>query len=339
MSIQNLLAERKHYTEGARDTVALVIPLYNEEAVLPILLDHLYAFRRSHPEVVKVIFIDDGSTDATSQIVRSMTSGRSGYVILRFSRNFGHQIAVTAGMHFVEEDAAIILDADLQDPLPVAARMIEKWREGFDVVYGVRKHREGESWFKLATARMFYRVFRWMTDLDIPLDTGDFRLVSRRVLDAYRQIGEQQPFIRGLISWLGFNQIGIEYERGPRAAGRTKYSLRKMLRLAFDSFTSFSDKPLRLAIALGLFSTLVSVAGLFWVLAVKYVFHTAVTGWASMAVILFFFGGVQVLFLGVVGLYLDRVYEEVKGRPRYLVQDVWQSEPADPEAQAANLPE
>lgn len=318
-----------------RDTVSFVIPLYNEEKVVPLLIKELEAYREEHPEVVQVVFIDDGSRDRTAQLIRSYTEGKTGYVLLGFSRNFGHQIAITAGMHFVETDAAVIMDGDLQDPFWVVTEMIKKWREGYDVVYGIRKERKGETAFKKATAAVFYRIFRWMTDLDIPVDTGDFRLVSRRVLDAYHKIGEQQPFVRGLIAWLGFNQTGIEFERAPRAAGKTKYSLRRMMRLALGSLTSFSDKPLRFAVQIGLLSAVLAAAGLLWVLVVKYVLHAAVSGWASMVFILFFFFGLQLFFLGVVGAYLDRVYEEVKARPRYIISDWWTSNARDDTARSA----
>ncbi len=311
---------------GQRKTVGLVIPLYNEEAVLPLLIQEIEAYRREHPEVVQVVMVDDGSRDQTARLVCDLTGDLPGYVLLRFSRNFGHQLAVTAGMHFVETDAAVIMDADLQDPLSAVTAMIAKWREGYDVVYGVRKHREGETRFKLATATLFYRLFRFMTDLDMPLDTGDFRLLSRRVLDAYQRIQEQQPFVRGLITWLGFNQTGIEYERAARAAGETKYTVRKMFRLASRSLTSFSDKPLRFAVRLGLITSALAFLGLIWVLFVKYVFNAAITGWASLIFVGFFFGGLQLFFLGVVGMYLGRVYEEVRGRPRYVLRELWKSE-------------
>jgi polyisoprenyl-phosphate glycosyltransferase len=320
------LAEGTVFDAAARQTVALVVPLFNEEEVFPILFEELERYRVDHPDVVQVIFVDDGSRDGTAALVRALTSGKAGYTLIRFSRNFGHQLAITAGMYFVDADAAVIIDADLQDPLDAVTRMIERWREGYDVVYGIRKQRQGETFFKKTTASIFYRFFRWMTDLDIPLDTGDFRLVSRRVLDAYRSIQEQQPFVRGLITWLGFNQTGIEYERAPRAAGSTKYPFRKMFRLATASLTSFSDKPLKLAARLGLLTAGVAFAGLVWVLLVKYVFEAAITGWASLIFVAFFFGGLQLFFLGMVGLYLDRVYEEVKGRPRYLVQERWSSD-------------
>ncbi len=293
--------------------------------MLPLLIGAVEAFRAEHPEVTQVVLVDDGSRDATAALARTLTEDKRGYVLLRFARNFGHQLAVTAGMAAATTDAAVLLDADLQDPLPVVAQMIEKWREGFDVVYGVRTRRAGETGFKRATAALFYRLFRWMTDLDIPLDTGDFRLVSRRVLDAYARLEEQQPFVRGLVAWLGFNQTGIPYERAARAAGETKYPLRKMLRLASVSLTSFSDKPLKLAAFLGLAISLLSLVGLAWVLVVKYALESAISGWSSLIFVGFFFGGVQLFFLGILGLYVARIHDEVRRRPRYVVQDVWKS--------------
>ncbi|MEO1023253.1 MAG: glycosyltransferase family 2 protein, partial [Bacteroidota bacterium] len=189
-------------------SVALVIPLYNEEEMFPILLEALDTFIAQNSIIKEVVLVNDGSKDKTEQVVLDLIQERSAFKLISFSRNFGHQIAVTAGLDYVEADAAVIMDADLQDPLDVVLKMIECWKEGYDVVYGVRKSRDGETWFKKYSAKWFYRFFRWITDLDIPLDTGDFRLVSRSVIGAYQQISEQQPFVRGLITWLGYNQIG-----------------------------------------------------------------------------------------------------------------------------------
>ncbi len=225
----------------------------------------------------------------------------------------------------METDAAILLDADLQDPLEVAGGMIDRWREGFDVVYGVRAEREGETAFKKLTAALFYRFFRWATDLDLPLDTGDFRLMSRRAVEAYKTLGEQQPFVRGLVTWLGFHQTGLPYRRAARAAGETKYPLKKMLRFALTGLTAFSDKPLRMAAWLGFVTSALALGGIVWVLVVKFVLAQAVPGWASTVLPTFFFSGIELFFLGIVGLYLARVFDEVRGRPRYVVQEVWES--------------
>ena len=309
-----------------RETVALVIPLYNEEAVVPLLVEAVEAFRAAHPDVTEVVLVDDGSRDATAARVQALVADRAGYTLVRFSRNFGHQLAVTAGMALTRADAAVVIDADLQDPLPVVGEMIEKWRAGYDVVYGVRLKREGETSFKRGTALLFYRLFRWMTDLDLPLDAGDFRLVARPVLDAYNRLEEQQPFVRGLVAWLGFRQTGVPYVRAPRAAGETKYPLRKMLRLASVSLTSFSDKPLKLAAFSGLAVACLSLVGLLWVVAVKYLLQSAISGWASLIFVGFFFGGIQLFFLGILGLYVARIHDEVRRRPRYVVQSVWKSD-------------
>lgn len=322
----------------SKHTVAFVIPLYNEEAVLPILIEALEAYRAEHPEVVQVVFIDDGSSDRTASLVRALTADRPGYLLIRFSRNFGHQLAITAGMHFVDADAAVVMDADLQDPLWVVDEMIEKWRAGYDVVYGVRKDRVGDSWMNRITAHFFYRFFQRISEVDAPLDAGDFRLVSRAVLDAYRELHEQQPYVRGLIAWLGFNQTGVAFDRPPRVAGHTKYSMRRRLKLALDGLASFSGRPLRYAVRIGLFVSALSVLGLFWVLLVKYVFDATIPGWSSLIFTAFFFGGLQLFFLGVVGSYVARVYDEVKARPRYVVQERWASGASPPPREPVEAP-
>tara|TARA_Y100001935_G_scaffold238369_1_gene224820 strand:- start:179584 stop:180534 length:951 start_codon:yes stop_codon:yes gene_type:complete len=306
--------------------VSLVIPLYNEEEMMPILIEKLEEFRSKNSVISEVIFINDGSRDKTEALVYELTSTLTGYHLINFSRNFGHQIAVTAGLDFVTTDAAIIMDADLQDPLDTAGKMIEKWQNGYDVVYGVRKERDGESVFKKATASLFYRFFKWITDLDIPLDTGDFRLLDKKVIKAYQSVSEQQPFVRGLITWLGYDQIGIEYHRESRKAGETKYPLKKMIRLALNAITSFSDKPLRIATQVGTILSILAFIGILWVFYVRLFMDTAVPGWASSLLITLFLGGVQILFLGIIGAYLARIYGEVRHRPRYLLKNSWKSD-------------
>ena len=305
--------------------VALIIPLYNEEAVLPHLVAEIEAFRSERNESIDIIFIDDDSTDLSARLVQSLTGDLKGYQMIRFSRNFGHQKAVSAGINLCKNKAAIILDADLQDPLDVAGRMIDKWKEGYDVVYGVRNKREDVSVIQRITAYWFYRLFRAVGEVDTPVDAGDFRLISRPVIEAFNELDEQQPYVRGLISWLGFRQTGIQYARPGRVAGQTKYPLKKRFRLALDGLTSFSSRPLRTAVNLGLLISAGSVLGLVWVVLTKYVLGTAITGWASLIFAAFFFGGLQLFFLGVVGMYVARVYDEVKGRPRYIISDVWDS--------------
>lgn len=312
-------------TPSERPHVCLVIPVYNEEDVLPLLFDELRAFRDGREERISILFIDDGSRDKTVPIIREAMQAWDDIRLVSFSRNFGHQIAVTAGLNLCDADAAIVMDADLQDPPEVAGRMIDVWQEGHDVVYGHRLEREQVGWFERITAGLYYRFFRSFTGVDAPVDTGDFRLISRNVIDAFRELNEQQPYVRGLVSWLGFRQTAVDYVRPGRAAGKTKYPWRRRFDLALDGLASFSGKPLRFAMRLGLLIAAGSMLGLVWVLFVKYVMETAITGWASLIFAAFFFGGVQLFFLGVMGSYLARVYDEVKGRPRYVIRDTWQS--------------
>ncbi len=309
-----------------RHTLALVIPVFNEEAVVPLLLAEIAAFRAMRPDITQVVFVDDGSEDATVRLLQEGTAGQSGYWIVGFSRNFGHQLAITAGLGVVDADAAVILDADLQDPLHVVDEMVVRWREGYDVVYAIRSRRDGEPAYKRLAAATFYRLFRWIADLDMPLDTGDFRLVSRKVIDVYNKIGEQQPFVRGIVSWVGFNQIGIPYVRAARAAGSSKYTLGKLMKLALSGLTSFSDKPLRISIRLGIGVAVLAVLGLLLAFGLALAGGGGITLSAALIFVGFFFGGVQFLFLGVVGIYLLRVYEAVKGRPRYIVDSHWRSD-------------
>lgn len=309
-----------------RPRVALIIPVYNEEEVLPKLIQELEAFREARSETIRVYLINDGSTDSTLIVARNLTDTLPGYTVVDFSRNFGHQLAVSAGLEVCEEEAAIIMDADLQDPLAVAGEMIDRWKEGADIVHGVRRSRQGVSIMERVTARLYYRVFRALTAVDAPMDAGDFRLLSRPVIDAFGRFREQQPYVRGLISWLGFNQTSVVFDRPARAAGETKYPWKRRLDLAFDGLISFSGRPLRWAMRLGLFISAGSMVGLFWVLLTKYVFQTAITGWASLIFAAFFFGGVQLFFLGLVGSYLARVYDEVKDRPRYVIRNIHRSD-------------
>ncbi len=318
--------EERAGEEDSRESVSLVFPVYNEIEVLPELLEALEDFRATRPEIRQVVLVDDGSKDGSAGFIREKTKRLTGYDLVQLSRNFGHQLAITAGIAHVTSDAAVILDADLQDPLEVVDQMVEKWKAGYDVVYGIRSKREGESVFKKFIAAGFYRFFQWMADIDMPLDTGDFRLISRNVIDTYNEIGDHQPFIRGLVTWMGYQQIGIEYVRAPRAAGESKYTFGKLLGLAMSGLTSFSEKPLRLATRFGFISTALSVLGLLFYLSI--VGLTAKTLSATTLLVFsgFFFGSVQLLFLGIIGIYLIRVYGEVKGRPRYIVRTHWRSE-------------
>ncbi|NND73352.1 MAG: glycosyltransferase family 2 protein [Rhodothermales bacterium] len=312
-----------------RQSIAIIIPVYNEEAVLPALIEQLNEFRSSRPVIDNIIFVDDGSEDNSAEIICELTAGTSGYTLLRLSRNFGHQLAITAGINAATADAAVIMDADLQDPLHVLDDMILEWQNGYDVVYGIREDRHGESFLKKKTAELFYSVFKKVANIDAPRNVGDFRLVSRKVMDAFAQIREQQPFVRGLMSWVGFRQTGVTYTRPERAAGRSKYSFRKSWNLAIDGIISFSDRPLRYAVRLGLLVSTLSILGLVWIVAEKFFDSGTIPGWASIIFAAFFFGGLQLFFLGIVGEYLARVYAEVKGRPRYIVMEKWYSDDAE----------
>ena len=310
---------------ATRTKLSLVVPLYNEEDALPTLVREIEAFRSTRDYITEVVLVDDGSSDQSAAVIRRLTMGLPGYVVIHFSRNFGHQLAITAGLELVTTDAAVVLDADLQDPLDVIDQMVVHWREGYDDVYGIRRSRQGEGAVKRGLAHAFYVFFRRFTGLDAPVDVGDFRLMSRKVIDAYKHIQEQQPYVRGLISWLGFNQIGVEYDRPPRTAGGTKYTFRKMAHLASSGLTSFSNRPLRYAIRAGVLISGLSFLGLIWAVTTKLLYPDTISGWASLIFVGFFFGGVQLLFLGVVGAYVGRVYDEVKRRPRFVVRDVWTS--------------
>ncbi len=299
--------------------------MFNEAESIPALVAEIEAFRAERPFITEVILVDDGSTDGSGLLIRELTSNRSGYFLIGFTRNFGHQPAITAGLSAVEADAAVVLDADLQDPLVVVDDMVQLWREGYDDVYGIRRQRAGDGWLRRRARHLFYLFFRRFTGVNAPADVGDFRLLSRRVIDAYMDLHEQRPYVRGLVSWLGFNQIGVEYDRPQRRTGRSKYPLSKLARLAFTGLTSFSNRPLRYAVRAGVLVSMLSFAGLVWAVVTKLLYPETISGWASLIFVGFFFGGVQLLFLGIVGTYLGRVYDEVKSRPRFVVRETWQS--------------
>jgi glycosyltransferase involved in cell wall biosynthesis len=315
----------------ARPVLSLVFPIFNEEAVLPALmprLDAVIAGLQSAEngirdvEDVEAIFVNDGSRDHSRDLLMEYARSRPWMRVVAFSRNFGHQIAVTAGMHHARGWAVVLLDADLQDPPELLPEMLRLWREGWEVVYAVRTERAGETWFKRITASVFYRLLRRLTAVDIPADTGDFRLMDRKVVDALGAMGEHHRFLRGMAAWVGFRQIGLPYKRDARFAGETKYPLRKMLKLAMDAVCSFSHAPLKLATNLGW-----TIAGLALVYGaitvVRYILApgTFQPGWASLIVVLSLLSGVQLITLGLIGEYIGRIYDEVKGRPLYLVSE------------------
>lgn len=304
-----------------RPALSLIIPIYNEEEVLPELDRRILFLLETLALDAEVILVNDGSKDKSQDLLHEMALREPRYKVLSFARNFGHQIAITAGVDVSRGDAVIVMDADLQDPPEVIHLMLDKFREGYDVVYGVRRSREGESFFKLVSAKIFYRVFAAMIPIKVPLDTGDFRLMSRRVVLALRKLRETHRFVRGMVSWVGYRQTAVEYDRAARFAGETKYPLRKMLRFAADGIASFSIFPLRLATYLGSLFAVLSVLYAIAALLTHSVFHATVPGWTTTVVLVSFLFSVQLVLTGVLGEYVGRIYEEVKGRPLYLVAD------------------
>lgn len=304
-------------------TLSIVVPVYFEELVIETFYDRLLeALGPLAGEFqLEMVFVNDGSTDRTQEILTTLHQRDPRVKVLQFSRNFGHQIAVTAGLDHATGDIAVVIDADLQDPPEVILSMLAKWREGYQVVYGVRAERKGENAFKLVTAKAFYRILGRLSDVPIPLDTGDFRLMDRTVVEGLRGMREESRYIRGMVSWLGFRQCGVTYSRDPRYAGKTKYTLHKMVRFAFNGITSFSEKPLILAGWLGLIITAGGFIFLAYIIASRILRPwTVVSGWASLMGVVIFFGGVQLLSLGILGQYVGRIYREVKRRPLYVLE-------------------
>lgn len=300
---------------------SVVIPVYNEALVIRETYKRLKKVMEQTDGRYELLFVNDGSEDETLDILKELAIRDHTVKYLDFSRNFGHQIAITAGMDYASGEAIVIIDADLQDPPELILHMIEKWKEGYDVVYAKRTKRKGETFFKKVTAYAFYRLLRAATEIDIPLDTGDFRLIDRKVRDQLTQMRERSRFVRGLVSWVGFKQTAIEYERDERFAGETKYPLKKMIRFSLDGITSFSYKPLKLASLLGFFLSLCSVVWMVFVLYLKLFTDLTITGWSSLFMAILFFNGVVLIMLGVIGEYIGRIYDEVKQRPLYILRE------------------
>lgn len=301
--------------------VSVVVPCFNEQDVLPLthrrLIETLAAIE---PLGVEIVYVDDGSSDATGSVLSGLAAADPRVRVVRFSRNFGHQIAITAGIAHASGDAIVVIDADLQDPPELIVEMVDRWRKGDDVVYAVRTEREGESALKLATASAFYRLLSRLSDTPVPLDAGDFRLIDRRVAEAFLAMPEQDRYVRGMVSWIGFRQSAVEYRRSSRAAGETKYPLRKMVRFAIDGVVSFSSAPLRLSTWLGMIAFVLAVAGIVYSF-VEWVLGDTVPGWTTLWVAVLLLGAMQLLSLGVMGAYVSRIYREVKSRPLYVVAE------------------
>jgi dolichol-phosphate mannosyltransferase len=301
-------------------TFSVVAPVYNERESLPEFVRRTAAVLTKLGEPWEIVIVDDGSSDGSTQILEDLARRDRRLRPVIFSRNFGHQIAATAGLDYCRGRAAIIIDADLQDPPELLPELVARWREGYQVVYAVRAERAGESWFKTATASLFYRVIYRITDVRIPLDTGDFRLLDRRVMDALAGMRERHRFLRGMSAWVGFSQIGVPYKRQARFAGETKYPLRKMVRLALNAVTSFSHFPLQIATFLGFLCAVLSAAAILTVVILRISGNQAFFGQATTLIAVLFLGGIQLISLGLLGEYLGRVYDEVKGRPLYVLR-------------------
>jgi dolichol-phosphate mannosyltransferase len=298
----------------------VVIPVYNEERNVSAMHERLTAALGELVDGLEMVYVDDGSADTTWDKVCELAASDPRVRGLRFARNFGHQAALTAGVDAARGRAVVIIDGDLQDPPEVIPEMVERWREGYEVVYGQRREREGETWFKLATAAAFYRILRGITNVEIPVDTGDFRLMGPRAVTAFRALPERNRFIRGLVSWIGFPQVAVQYSRQARAVGETKFPVRKMLRFALDGITSFSFFPLRLATWTGFAVSLFAFLYIVVVLVLKAI-GVSWLGYTSLMASILFLGGVQLLMIGIMGEYLARIFDEVKRRPLYLVGD------------------
>lgn len=307
--------------EADRVQYSLIFPVFNEQAVLPLLISRLKGLLEQIDDPTEVIFVDDGSTDTSPIYLKEIVRNDSRFRLIKLSRNFGHQIAISAGMDAASGEAVIVLDADLQDPPEVVLEMIEKWKQGFEIVYAQRIARRGETLFKRLTANLFYRMMRKLTAIDIPVDTGDFRLIGPKALKTFKAMPEQQRFVRGMFAWMGYRQIAVKFERPERAAGETKYPMSKMLKLAMHGVLSFSDKPLRLALWGGaMVSGAAALYGLY-VLGLWLVDASLVEGWASTVMIVSFLSGVNLMMTGIVGLYVGSIYTQVKQRPLYVVDE------------------
>jgi glycosyltransferase involved in cell wall biosynthesis len=302
-------------------TLSVVAPCFNEEGVLHELYRRICAVLEGAGESWELVLVNDGSRDRTPEIMRELHTADPRVKVLDFARNFGHQVAVTAGMDYARGDAVVLIDADLQDPPEVILDLLAKWREGYEVVYAVRAERKGETWFKEFTAKAFYRIIYSITDINIPMDTGDFRLMDRKVVEALKTMKEKHRFMRGMSVWVGFRQIGVNYVRAERYAGETKYPLKKMLKFAMDGITSFSYFPLQLATYVGFVSAGLAILGIVATIILRLTGSHAFYGQATTLVAVLFLGGVQLIFLGIIGEYLGRIYDEVKGRPLYIVRE------------------
>jgi glycosyltransferase involved in cell wall biosynthesis len=305
---------------------SVVAPNFNESASCQEFYRRIKEAMENLGESWELVWVDDGSTDESTQIIREIAKNDSHVRPVIFARNFGHQIAVTAGLDYSRGQAVVIMDSDLQDPPEVVPDLVAKWKEGFEVVYAIRSEREGETWFKLFTASLFYRLIYRITDVNIPRDTGDFRLLDRKVVDVLNQMRERHRFLRGMSVWVGFKQTGVNYKRAARFAGETKYPLKKMVKFASDAITGFSYFPLQLSTYLGFISAGLAILAIPLVIALRWSGSQAFTGQATTLIAVLFLGGVQLISLGILGEYLGRLYDQAKGRPLYIVREAPEKE-------------
>jgi polyisoprenyl-phosphate glycosyltransferase len=312
----------KPIDSGARQkSISVVVPCFNEADVIRQTHERLSTTLSKTDLDYEIVYVNDGSRDRTLEILRELATTDPHVRVVSFSRNFGHQVAVTAGVDFTSGDAVVLIDADLQDPPELIHDMVRLWQDGYQVVYGTRESRTGESAFKLLTAKYFYRIINSISDVDIPLDTGDFRLMDRRVVDVLKNMPERDRFLRGMVSWIGFNQIPLPYARTERVAGGTKYPLRKMVRFALDGIVSFSLVPLRLATLSGFVAATLMVLGIIYALILRLFTGIWAPGWTLLFIAVFFLGGMTLLCLGIIGEYVGRIYRELKRRPLYVVDE------------------
>lgn len=315
---------------------SFVIPIFNEEACLYELFQRMSKTINSLKEPSEVILVDDGSRDNSYTLLCEQNKKDERFKIIKLSRNFGHQNAVTAGMKVSSGQAVIVMDADLQDPPEVVFSLIEKWKDGTDIVHAIRKTREGETWFKLFTAKMFYKFLGNISDIEVVRNAGDFRLYDRKTVDVLNSLEEKERFIRGLSCWVGFKQTCVLYERKERTGGETKYTLKKMVNLATSAITSFSDWPLRLIFKLGIAISFLSFCALLYIVYLRIFTESAILGWSSIMAIIVFFNGILVTMLGVIGVYIGHLFKEIKGRPGYVI-DYSSSTISDPENKKVEL--
>lgn len=301
--------------------ISAIVPSYNEEKNVPLIYKRLTDTLSQISDKYEIIFVNDCSKDSTLSVIKQISEKDSHVKYISFSRNFGHQIAVSAGLDMCKGNAVVIIDGDLQDPPELILEMYKKYQEGYKVVYAKRKTREGETWFKKATAKLFYRFLAAMTSIEIPVDVGDFRLIDKVIVNHLRNMPEKSKYIRGQISWIGYKQTFVEYHRDARLYGKTNYPLKKMLRLAFDGITAFSDKPLKMASAIGIISAILSLLAIVYALISYFIFDSAVSGWTSLIISVLFIGGVQLITIGIIGEYIARINNDVRNRPLYIIEE------------------